>query len=84
MQYPGTWDIPELYDLRKDPDQIQNLIAGARIGPRQRGRYVNHIQDPAVKHLVEGMQDRLEQLLAETGGDPRLSGKAHESDQYAL
>ena len=84
MQYPGAWDLPELYDIRKDPDQIHNLVADARIGPRMRGRYVNHVKDPATKKLLEGMQDRLEQLLKETGGDPRLSGKASESDKFAL
>ena len=84
MQYPGAWDMSELYDIGKDPDQIHNLVADARIGPRMRGRYVNHVKDPATKKLVEGMQDRLEQLLKETGGDPRLSGKASESDKFAL
>jgi N-acetylglucosamine-6-sulfatase len=84
MHYPGVWDIPELYDLRKDPEQINNLIAEARIGARMRGRYVNHIKNAEVRRLVEGMQDRLEQILKETGGDPRLSGKASEADKFAL
>jgi len=84
MHYPGTWDIPELYDLRNDPDQIHNLIADARIGPRMRGRYVNHIRNPQTKKIVEGMQDRLSDILTSTGGDPRLSGKASEADKYAL
>ncbi|MBI4905560.1 MAG: sulfatase [Acidobacteria bacterium] len=84
MHYPGAWDIPELYDIRKDPDQIHNLIAGARIGPRMRGRYVNHIKDPETKKLVEAMQDRLWTILTETGGDPRLSGKSSDADKFAL
>lgn len=83
MQYPGTWDIPELYDLRKDPEQIDNLIAGARIGPRMRGRYVNHIADPETKWLVETMQQRLAELLSQTGGDPRLAGRASPDDKFA-
>ncbi|MDP2996877.1 MAG: sulfatase-like hydrolase/transferase, partial [Bryobacterales bacterium] len=83
MNYPGTWDIPELYDIRKDPEQIDNLIAGARIDPRMRGRYVNHVKDAAARGLVESLQARLAQLLSETGGDPRLAGVASPDDKYA-
>jgi len=83
MQYPGTWDIPELYDLAKDPEQIHNLIAGARIGPRMRGRYVNHVRDPQTKELVEALQKRLAELLTGTGGDPRLAGVASPDDKFA-
>lgn len=84
MQYPGIWDIAELYDLRSDPEQIQNLVAEARIGWRMRGRWVNHIRNPEIKRLVEQMQSRLEEILKRTGGDPRLSGKAEESHRFAL
>jgi N-acetylglucosamine-6-sulfatase len=84
MQYPGTWDIPELYDLRNDPDQITNLVADARIGLRMRGRWVHHVKEPRTKQLVESLQSRLGTLLEETGGDPRLSGKAGEGDLLAL
>jgi N-acetylglucosamine-6-sulfatase len=84
MQYPGTWDIPELYDNRKDPEQITNLVAGARIGPRMRGRYVTHIKDPETKKTVQDMQRRLAQSLAATGGDPRLAGEENENNKFAL
>jgi N-acetylglucosamine-6-sulfatase len=84
MSYPGVWDIPELYDLRADPEQITNLLADARIGWRMRGRYVNHIKDPQVKKFVEGLQDRMARILEATGGDPRLAGKAGEGDRFAL
>jgi N-acetylglucosamine-6-sulfatase len=83
MNYPGIWDIPELYDNRKDPDQINNLIADARLGPRTRGRYVNHVKNPETKKLVESMQARLAQLLTETGGDSRLAGAASPDDKFA-
>jgi N-acetylglucosamine-6-sulfatase len=83
MNYPGTWDLAELYDLRKDPDQVRNLIAGARIGPRMRGRYANHIQDSEVRATVDGLQARLAQLLAETAGDPRLAGRTSPDDKFA-
>ncbi len=83
MNYPGIWDIPELYDIRKDPEQINNLIADARLGPRTRGRYVNHVKNPETKQLVEALQNRLAQLLTETGGDPRLAGVASPDDKFA-
>jgi N-acetylglucosamine-6-sulfatase len=84
MSYPGTWDIPELYDIRKDPEQMENLLASARIGSRMRGRYAHHITNPEVKEIVEPMQERLAKLLTETGGDPRLAGKVGENDKFAF
>ena len=83
MHYPGTWDIPELYDNQKDPQQIRNLVAEARLGPRMRGRYVNHVKDPATRALVEGLQTRMENLLKATGGDPRLAGRSTPDDKFA-
>ena len=83
MNYPGTWDLCELYDLRTDPDQVENLLAGARIGPRMRGRYANHVKDERVRAVVDGLQARLEQLLAATGGDPRLAGRTSPDDKFA-
>lgn len=84
MSYPGTWDIPELYDIGKDPEQTQNLLASARIRSRMRGRYAHHVTIPDVKKIVEPMQKRLAALLAETGGDPRLAGRVGPNDRHAL
>jgi N-acetylglucosamine-6-sulfatase len=84
MQYPGVWDIPELYNLKEDPEQQRNLLADARIGSRMRGRYVHHIKNGETKKLVEHLQSRLAQLLLGTGGDPHLSGKANPGDELAL
>ena len=75
MLSEGLWDIDELYDLTKDPDQLQNLIASAKIGYK-RGRMIEQITDPALKQTVAGFQKRLAQLLRETGGDPRRAGEA--------
>ncbi|MCW5977937.1 MAG: sulfatase [Bryobacteraceae bacterium] len=83
MNYPGIWDIPELYNNAKDPDQVQNLLAGARLGPRMRGRYVNHVKDPETRSLVEDLQSRLARLLRSTGGDPRLASEAGADDRFA-
>ncbi len=83
MHYPGIWDIPELYDLRADPEQIHNLLSDARQGPRMRGRYVNHVKDPDTRRLVEELQGRMARLLTRTGGDPRLAGQASPDDKFA-
>lgn len=84
MQYPGLWDIPELYDVAKDPEQIRNLVADAAIGPRMRGRYVTQIRNPETKSLVKSMQRRMAEILAATGGDPRLAGEENENNRFAL
>lgn len=84
MQYPGIWDIPELYNLQEDAEQQRNLLADARVGSLMRGKYVHHIKDGATKSLVQDMQTRLANLLAATNGDPRLSGKANAGDEFAL
>ena len=75
--------MSELYDLRKDPDQVDNLLAGAVLGPRMRGRYANHVKDPAVRETVDQLQARLAELLAATGGDPRLAGRPGPDDKFA-
>jgi N-acetylglucosamine-6-sulfatase len=83
MQYQGVWDIAELYDVRKDPEQMRNLLAGVRLGIG-RGRMSMNIKDPDLNALVGSLQGRLAELLAETGGDVRRSGKTNEGDYFAL
>jgi N-acetylglucosamine-6-sulfatase len=83
MQHLGVWDISELYDLEKDPDQMNNIVRDIRIN-YQRGRLSMNIKDEERRTLVGGLQNRLHQLLSDTGGDPRRSGKWNEGDQYAL
>jgi len=67
MHYHGIWDLDELYDIRKDPDQRNNLLAGVRL-TTQGGRLDNRIQDPELKQLVAGLQGRMKRILSETGG----------------
>ncbi len=81
--YHGIWDRHELYDLEKDPDQMRNLIADVQVRGYQRGRLWMNLKDER-KPLVDRLQSRLQQLLLETGGEPRRSGKGSEGDQYAL
>jgi len=83
MQHMGVWDISELYDLDKDPDQMNNLLRDVRIN-YQRGRLSMNVPDADRKQLVDSLQARLHQILSESGGDPRRSGKGSEGDRYAL
>lgn len=75
MLSEGLWDIDELYDIQKDPDQLANLLSGAKIGYK-RGRMIEQITDPKLKATVEALQKRLAEILRQTGGDPRRAGEA--------
>jgi N-acetylglucosamine-6-sulfatase len=72
MHYHGVWDIDELYDIRQDPGQMNNLLAGYRIR-NEGGRLLNRITDPEMRKRVVDFQQRINRILAETGGrmDPR-------------
>jgi N-acetylglucosamine-6-sulfatase len=83
MLSQGLWDLDELYDIRKDPKQLQNLLSAVKIGYK-RGRMIEQITDPQLKQTVAGLQKRLAQLLRETGGDPRRAGEAIEGYSNAL
>ena len=75
MLSEGLWDIDELYDIQKDPNQLTNLLSGARIGYK-RGRMIEQITDPKLKATIEALQKRLAEILKQTGGDPRRAGEA--------
>ena len=84
MQYYGLWDLDELYDLERDPQQIKNLLAPYRMRSLERGRTAMRITDPAMKQLVDSLQARMAQLLEETGGDPRYAGREIPGAKAAL
>lgn len=67
MNYHGVWDLDELYDVRKDPEQMNNLMAGVRVTTED-GQLFNQIKDPDLKRLVGDLRNRLWKILAETGG----------------
>ncbi|MBL8178018.1 MAG: sulfatase [Bryobacterales bacterium] len=75
IQSYGLYDLDELYDMRQDPDQMNNLLAGTRMLSHDRMRTVFRLKNPELAKLLDGLQGRMEQLLRETGGDPRLAGK---------
>jgi N-acetylglucosamine-6-sulfatase len=67
MQYHGIWDLDELYDIQRDPGQMNNLLANVRITTEE-GRLFQHIKDPELKKLVGDLQNRTWTILEQTGG----------------
>lgn len=74
MNYHGVWDRDELYQIKTDPDQMNNLLADAVIR-NQGGPVTARIPDSATRSLVQGFQSRIAQIMQETGGrvEPRWS-----------
>ena len=75
MHYHGVWDLDELYDIRKDPDQMNNLLGDVRI-TTQEGRLFTRIRNPELKRRVGEFENRMNAILAETGGRPEPSWAA--------
>lgn len=67
MRYHGIWDLYELYDIRKDPSQMNNLLGHVRTRT-EGGRLSRRIEDPELKKLVSGFEERISEILASTGG----------------
>ncbi len=82
MRYYGIWDIDELYDIQQDPEQMHNLLKDARIR-LERGRLDNRIPPGDLADTVAALKKQMAQILAATGGDPRLAGLAGEGDKLA-
>lgn len=72
MNYHGVWDVDELYDIRKDPDQMHNLLGDVRV-TTQGSQLLRQIKDPERKALVDDLLARRNKILAATGGlrEPR-------------
>lgn len=67
MRFHGIWDLYELYDIRRDPDQMNNLLAGVRT-TTEGGRLFNRIKDPDLRSIVAGFESTIRRRLEETGG----------------
>ncbi len=67
MRYHGIWDLYELYDIQNDPKQMNNLMAHVRT-TTEGGRLFNRIEDPELKELVAGFEQRIESVMRATGG----------------
>ena len=74
MHYHGLWDLDELYDIRKDPAQMNNLLGDVRI-TTEGGRLFNRIREPGLRKLAGDLQLRMRKILQDTGGrlDPTWS-----------
>jgi N-acetylglucosamine-6-sulfatase len=72
MTYQGIWDLHELYDMEKDPDQRHNLLGSIKTGHRH-GTVVEitKTQQPDLYPIVEDLDRRLEAELKRTGGSRR-------------
>lgn len=69
MTYEGVWDIYELYDLQKDPEQNNNLLGHITYG-NDYGTFLQHVlrQDEKIWPLVKSLDQKLNLLLNETRG----------------
>jgi N-acetylglucosamine-6-sulfatase len=75
MQFHGVWDRYELYDLRRDPDEMHNLLGAFRISSEggTLDRLIARRADGSVKAVYSDLRQRLRRLLEETGcaAEPR-------------
>jgi len=69
MTYRGVWDMDELYDMQRDPRQINNLLGGVNHG-QDYGPFLKsaRTQKPAVAKTLSTLHARLEALLLQYGG----------------
>jgi len=69
MTYDGVWDIYELYDLEKDPQQKNNLLGDIIYG-QSYGTFLRQVQrqNPDLWEIVHPLDNRLTELIIEKGG----------------
>jgi hypothetical protein len=72
MQYHGIWDHYELYDLEKDPHEMNNLIGEFMVETEGGAldRLIAHRAPDPVKSIYLDLSERLKRLLNETGCAP--------------
>ena len=69
MHYHGVWDLDELYDIQKDPDQMNNLL-GDVMTKNEAGPLLRRFKekDHPYFELIRDYQNRIKRILTETGG----------------
>ena len=67
MRYHGVWDLYELYDIQKDPDQMNNLLDGVK-QTTEAGNQLNLIRGTELYDFVMDLQGRMFDILEKTGG----------------
>jgi len=75
MEYQGIWDVNELYDVRRDPGQLTNLLAGSET-TTEAGGWLRRVKDPATRRLAGEMRARMVSILNATGGGQLAKGPA--------
>jgi N-acetylglucosamine-6-sulfatase len=75
MRYHGIWDLDELYDIKDDPDQMNNLLGSVRT-TTESGPLFNRIEDPELKKLVADFESRIANFIQRTGGRMEPTWKA--------
>ena len=72
MTYHGVWDIYELYDMRRDPTQMNNLLGEVVYGQGY-GNFVRHAinQLPELAPTIRKLEGRLNEILEKTDGQRR-------------
>jgi N-acetylglucosamine-6-sulfatase len=73
MEYQGIWDINELYDLKSDPEQKNNLLAGTGI-TTQAGGWLARVSSRELRSTAADLHRRMVGILKETQGQAWLSG----------
>jgi len=73
MEYEGVWDTNELHDLRTDPAQLHNLLAGTRVDT-EAGGWLRKIRDPDLRKLTLDLRRRMAHILRQTGGERWVHG----------
>ncbi len=73
----GIWGISELYDMHKDPEQRNNLFKDITFGQRY-GTFPVTVrnQDSELYQIIMPLEERINEILEETGGRRKASWKA--------
>lgn len=72
MTYHGVWDTYELYDMNKDPKQMNNLLGDVIYG-QEYGNFVKYAvkQLPEFALTIKKLDNRINELLEQTEGQRR-------------
>ncbi len=72
MTYHGVWDTYELYDMNKDPKQMNNLLGDVVYGQGY-GNFVKHAvkQLPEFAPTIKKLDKRINEWLEQTDGQRR-------------
>jgi N-acetylglucosamine-6-sulfatase len=74
----GIWDKYELYDMHKDPEQKNNLLKDITYGQRYGDfKFQLRRQNPELYDIVIPMEERINEIIKETGGQRNASWKAY-------